>query len=235
MINLLVSLGAGAAATVLLATFFPWLAAAVPGALITVGVYVLLAKKSLTDLQAISEKAQKELAAQKIDRAIETLHGGFAIAKRQFLIGPMLHGEIGTLHYVKKEFDKAEPHLTKASDRAPLARAMLACLYFNRKDEPKMRVQFERAVKHGAKEGLVWAVYAYALYKLGKVDEALQVLSRASAANPSDEKLKTALLALQNGKKFKVKAWSPQIYQFHLEPIPMEVMNGGRRVQWERR
>ncbi|MBL8933230.1 MAG: tetratricopeptide repeat protein, partial [Archangium sp.] len=70
------------------------------------------------------------------------------------------------------------------------------------------------------------------------VDGALKVLARSVAENPSDDKLKSALTALQNDKKLKMKAWEPGWWQFGLEAPPMQqpqFMGGGRRGRFMRR
>ena len=51
------------------------------------------------------------------------------------------------------------------------------------------------------RRALVWAVYAWCLLQSKERDKALAVLGRAVAANPSDEKLKAGLTALQNDKR----------------------------------
>jgi hypothetical protein len=86
----------------------------------------------------------------------------------------------------------------------------------------------ERAARTNKKEGLVWCVYAWVLEKEGRHQEAVKVLGRATAANPTDDKLKAALQALQNDKKLKLgKLYEEQWYQFHLEAIPPQLMGGG--------
>ena len=65
-------------------------------------------------------------------------------------------------------------------------------------------------------------------------DKALQVLARGVEANPSDEKLKASLAALQNDKKLKMKAYEPHWWQFGLEQPSPQAM-GGRRVQFVQR
>jgi Flp pilus assembly protein TadD len=187
-------------------------------------------------MNSLNERAQKEMSAQRVDRAIEVLRSGFPMARRQFLVGPVLHANVGSILYMKQDFEAARPHLEQGYARNYMAKAMLACYHFKQKDLPHMREAFELAVKHGKKDGLTWSVYAYCLEKLGERDEAMKVLSRAVEANPSDERLKSNLLALQNRKRMKMRAYGVQFYQFHLEPLPPEMGGGGgRRVIWQRR
>jgi tetratricopeptide (TPR) repeat protein len=236
VINLLISLAAALGAFAATAAAFSWLPAIVPGVIVGLGVYVWLAQRALKQLNALNEKVQKEVQAQRVDRAVELLTSAFPLARRQFLVGPVLHANVGSLLYMKRDFEAARPHLEKGYVRNHLARAMLACDHYRRKDEGAMRSSFEEAVKYGKKDGLVWSVYAYCLEKLGRRDEAMKVLARAVQTNPSDDKLKNNLLALQNGKRLKMKAYGLQFYQFHLEALPPDLGGGGgRRVTWQRR
>lgn len=235
MKNLLLALVAGGIAFAAPIAFFPWYAALIPGLIVAVAVYLFLAQRTMKQLEALSERAQKEMAAQKFDKAIETFRSGFPLAKKQFLVGPLLHANLGMLLYVKQDFEAAKPHLDQGFARNYLARAMLGAYYFRVKDYAKSKEAFETAVKHGKKEGLVWSTYAYCLSRQGDRDGAMKVLARAVEANPSDERLKANLRLLQNNKPMRMKAYTPQFYQFHLERPPPELTGGGRRVIWERR
>jgi predicted Zn-dependent protease len=133
-----------------------------------------------------------------------------------------------------KDLDGALPHLSKANPRNGIALGMLAALHYQKKDFPKAEQTFEAAVRTSKKEGIVWAAYAWCLMQQKEKDRALKVLARGVEANPSDEKLKAGLTALQNDKKLKMKAWEPLWWQFGLENPPLQQM-GGRRVQFERR
>lgn len=251
MYNLLISIAVAVVLFfgVIALGFNPW-AAPIPAVLGLVAANFLLARRVGKKVQDLANRAQKEIMAaqgtldpkqqrSRFDKAIETLKEGFQYEKWQFLISGELHSNIGILEYVRKEFDAAKPHLEKAGPRGPAgarAKAMLACLHFNAKDEKAMREAFEIAVKAGKKEPIVWATYAWCLDKLDKRDDALKVLARSVEANPSDEKLKASMVALQNEKKFKMKAFAPDWYQFHLEKPPMDMgPGGGRRVIYQRR
>lgn len=235
MINLVISLLVGLGVWAVFAVVFSPYSAIVFGLIAFAATYVILAQKAMKQLGAIAEKAQKEMMKQQVDRAIETFRSGFALGKKQFLVSSLVHANVGTLLYVKGDFDAARPHLEKGYGRNYLAKAMLGAYWCKKNDVAKMKEAFEIAVKYGKKDGMVWGVYAWCLEKHGQRPEAMKVLARGVEANPTDEKLKNNLLALQNNKKMKTRVWAPQFYQFHLEAPPPEFGGGGRRVVWQRR
>jgi tetratricopeptide (TPR) repeat protein len=243
MYNLLIAFAAGVVVTVAVRLAgLPLYAGIVPGVLVLLGVYVLLARRIMKKLQALALGAQNELKAistpkeqtTKVAKAIKTLEQGLLLDKWQFMVAAQVHGQIGQLQYMVKDFEAAEPHLLKASGRDAMSQAMLGALYYQRKDYPRMTETFEKAVKAGKKEGIVWAVYAWCLQRTKEREKAISVLGRAVTANPSDEKLKSALSALQNDKRMKMQGWGHLWYGFHLEAPPQD-LGGGRRVQFQRR
>ena len=119
-----------------------------------------------------------------------------------------------------KDYVQAEPHLKKASVRNGLAQALLGALHYQRKEYAEMERAFEGAVKSQKKESVLWAAYAWCLLQRKERGKALQVMNRAVTANPNDEKLKAGLVALQNDKKLKMRAWEPAWWQFGLESPP---------------
>ncbi|MHB8417286.1 MAG: tetratricopeptide repeat protein [Myxococcales bacterium] len=196
--------------------------------------FFFLNRRTSRRVQALMEQVQKDLGAGRVEKAMEALQGGFALAPWQFLLGAQLHGAVGQLLYARKEFDEALPHLRRAFFRDWTAQAMLGALLFQRKDYEKMAEAFERSVKSGKKEGLAWSAYAFCWQKAGETQKAQAVLTRAVEKNPSDDRLKANLTAVQNGKKIKMRAYEPAWYQFHLEKLPPE-LSGGKRVVWQRR
>ncbi len=217
MLNLLIALAVGLLVTLLIkvAGFAIW-AGVVPGTLAFIGCYIFLARRIALKVQALSKSAEKELSAQptnqrerqqRIEKAIKLLEEGLAYERWQFLVGP-------------DNF---------------MAKALHAALFYQRKEYDKMERAFESAVKSGKKEAVVWAAYAWCLGQIKEKEKAMKVMARAVAANPSDEKLKAGLNALQNDKKLRMKAFEPLWWQFGLEQPPLQVQGGGRRVQFQRR
>lgn len=243
MYNLLISLATGLTVTlaVRFGTNLGWVGSVLPGVLMLVLVYFLLARRTWKKLELLFAAVQKDLMAQRIDKAIQTLQGGFALAPWQFLVASQLHSQIGVLRYIRQDFDGALPELKQSFSRHGVARAMFALCLYRKRDPDGMRQVFESAVKDNKKEGLLFATYAWVEEKEGRHDAAIAVLARGIKANPSDEKLKAVLQALQNNKKLKLgKLYGEQWFQFHLERVPPEFAaptggRGGRRVVFQRR
>src|SRR5512140_3684819 len=245
MYNLLISVAAFAIVAVLVRLFgFSTWAGIIPGALAFVASYLLLARRVGGKVQKLVEEAQKELSVQpanererkqRIDKAIKILESGLVYDRQQFLIVSEIHAQIGMITYLVKDLDGAQEHFRKANPRNYMAKALQAALFYQRKDYAKMESTFEEAVRAGKKEALVWAAYAWCMVQLKEKDKALKIMARAVEINPSDEKLKAGLTALQNDKKLKMKPYEPMWWQFGLENPPLPTMGGGRRVQFERR
>jgi tetratricopeptide (TPR) repeat protein len=244
MYNLLIAFAIGAVVTLLvrLSGFSIW-AGLVPGFLALVGAFVLLGRRVAMKVQSLSKSAEKELSAQpanqrerqqRLDKAIKILQDGLVYDRWQFLIGAEIHAQIGMIYYVSKNFDLAQEHFAKASPRNYMAKAMQGALYYQRKDYSNMEAAFEQALKSGKKEAIVWAAYAWCLVQIKERDKALKVMARAVETNPTEEKLKAGLNALQNEKRLKMKPYEPLWWQFGLEQPPLQ-MSTNRRVQFQRR
>lgn len=248
MLNLVYALAAGILVTVIVKVAgFSLIAGIVPGTIVFLGLYVVLARRTFMKVQGVMEQVKKEFESMppnpkeqkvKAEKVIKIIEAALPYGKEQFLVESELHAQIGMIHHLFKNTDAAMASFAKTAPRSYLARAMQGAIYFQRKDFEAMRKSFEDAVKHGKKDGMVWAAYAWCLQANRDVDGALKVLARSVAENPSDEKLKTALSALQNDKKLKMKAWEPAWWQFGLETPPMQqpqFVGGGRRGRFMRR
>jgi len=210
----------------------------VPGTLVFIGGYILLARRVATRIQALSTQAQAELSSPsqnqkeqkgKVERAIQLLEQGLQYEKWQFLVGPELHSQVGTIKYMVGDLDGALVHFAQGTDR----NGMEGALWYRRQQPEKMTTAFELAVKASNKEPLIWAAYAWCALQLKDKEKALKVLSRAVEANPSNEKLKNSLHQLQNDKRLKMRPYEPAWWQFGLE-LPTQPP-GGRQVRFQRR
>lgn len=244
MYNLLISFAVWILITAAVRLFgFPLLAGIIPGLIAFVATFILLGRRLQKRITALGEAVKKELSTMsgnqreqkvKVEKAVKILEDGLRYSKWQFLVGSSLHSQIAQLKYLFKDYDGALEHFRQGNARDYLGKAMEGALWFQRKDPEKMTAAFEDAVKHGKKEAIVWAVYAWCLLQQKEKDKALKVMARAVEANPSEEKLKAGLTALQNDKKLKMKPYEPMWWQFGLENPPLQQM-GGRQVRFERR
>ncbi|TMA32109.1 MAG: hypothetical protein E6J88_02840 [Deltaproteobacteria bacterium] len=229
MINLALSLLAGAIVFLLaLATrvVHPGLCGLF-GLVGAIGAYVLLARRSGKQLEAVMAIAQKEMMARKPERAVEALQNAFSLARWQFGISSSLHANIGVLLYVQKKFDEAEPHLRKSTGtllRLWQAQAMLAAILYRQKKYDEMERIFDGSLKGNKSETLLYAVYAWCEHARGEKKKAIEILTKGVEENKSDEKLKTLLQRAQNDKRLKLDGWGEQWWQFWLE-TPPQMMN----------
>ena len=248
MFNLLISLAVGFAVTFgIKAAGFSLVAGIIPATIAILATMFLLGRRVFNKLQAVNAQVQSELSTlsgnpkehkAKVEKVVKMLEAALSLGKWQFMVEQEIWGQIGIIRYVFKDLPGAEAAFAKSSDRNYLAKAMQAALHYQRKENDKAIAAFESAVKAGKKAGLVWAAYAWVLMQNKEKDKAIAVLARAVEANPSDEKLKGALTALQNDKKLKMKAWEPEWWQLGLEnpPVPQPVFQGGgRQVRFARR
>ncbi len=239
MYNLLISLVAGVviALAVRFGTSVGWIGAIAPGVLAAAIAYVVLNLRGQKRLSAMVDAAVAEAQARRFDRAIQ-------LAKGALVMGPWLFGAnaavsalIGQFQWWKGDQEAALPYLERAAKAQWPARVMLAIARWRRRDLAGMQQVFEETLKGRAtrKQGLVWCAYAWFLEKESRHDEAVRVLGRGVSANPSDEKLKSALQSLQNGKRLKIGKYYMEWYNFGVEAPPQVMPPGfrpGRRATY---
>ena len=235
MINLLLALAAGVLG--FLAFYLPGVAHALgsifPGVVAAIATYILLARRTGKQLEAVMGVAQEAMKARKPERAVQALQDAFALARWQFGIASSLHANIGVLLYVQKKYDEAEPHLRKGAStmiKLWLAQAMLGAILFRRKQYEEMEKVFDSAMRGNKGETLLYAVYAWVENQRGEKKKAIEILQKGLKENPSDEKLKTLLGRAQNDKRLKLDGWGDQWWQFWLETPPMMAGPAGGAV-----
>lgn len=236
MYNLLIALGAGVATTLIFGFAlgggsFSILYGLIPGLLALVITYVILARRTMNQVQQIVTRAQKYIQGQNIDKGVEVLNEAFPLGKWQFFVEAQVHAQIGSVYYMARRFDDAHPHLKKAFKKSWSARAMLGTLHYKRNNYERMEDVFEEAVTANKKKPLLWNLYAYCLWKSGQRDKAIDVLNRAIDKLDSDEKTEKNLDALKNNRKMKMRGWGHQWYQFHLDTHPAQ----RQQMQFRRR
>lgn len=219
MLSLLISLAAGVVATLLLLlTPLHYAFAVLLGTLVFAGVYAVVLRQVMLKLNAAVEAAQKDLAAQRIEKAIRVLED---VQKKfgpwQFYVKQQMNSQIGSVYYLKREFGKAFEYLDQGFARHWVGMAMLAICYMKRSQNGKMVDTFEKAVTVTRKEPLLWSLYAFCLEKIGDRDRAVKVMERGLKKLKGDERMEENLRLLQEGKKMKMQPYGDLWFQFHLE------------------
>ena len=239
MLNLLISLAAGllVAVAIRFGTSLGWIASIIPGVLAAAIAYVALNLRGQKRLTAAIESAVAEAQARRFDRAVQIAKGALALKNWMFGSEAAVAALIGQFHWWKGDQDAALPYLERSAKAQWPARVMLAISRWKRRDLPGMERVFEETLKtRGAKkQGLVWCAYAWFLEKENRHDDAVRVLGRAATVNPSDDKVKAALQALQNGKRLKIGKLYMEWYNFGVEAPPQMMPPGfrpGRRATY---
>ena len=128
------------------------------------------------------------------------------------------------LYFMRRDNKNAKPNLQKASSLNWVAKGMLGVIYMHEKNITDMDKVFRNMVSSGKKEGLAWALYAYCLSKINKREDAIKILEEGNKKlKEVDDRIKSNILELRNGRKMRMKAFGDQWYQFMLE-IPKKRM-----------
>lgn len=228
MINLLIALGLGAVTTVGVGVFAGFALASFPGVVVAIAAYLLLARRTNKQLEALMPAVQKALTVRNFDEAVRLLKSARSLGRWQFLVGPVLDAQIGMVLYsYQQNPEAARPYLEKAYSKQWQAQAMLGALHYRKKRWPEMTEAFEACAKSNKKTGLVWAAWAWCEARRGNKDLAIEILGRGLKVQAEDEKLKANLLNLQNGRKMKMKAYAEEWWALMLEKPPTQMVTMG--------
>lgn len=219
MYNLLISLFCSTVVTIVMievANQNIWISGLV-ALVVFVIVYILLMRAVMTKFSALMEEAQRDVQANRADRAVQVMKSAFKYAPWQLYVKQQVNAQIGSILYLKRDFNEALPYLENAFVRHWVAMAMLGVSYMKKNKHKKMEEAFEKATSGTAKEPMVWAVYAFCLDKCGERSKAIAVLKKGLKKIPGDEGLSLNLELLEAGNKMKMKVFGDLWYQFHLE------------------
>ncbi len=179
--------------------------------------YFLVTRFIMKKIGALMEVAQHDIQAGRSEKAVKALQGGFKYAKWQFYIKGQLNAQIGTILYLKRDFNQAFDYLQKGFVRHWVAMGMLGICYMKRNKSSKMIETFDKATAANKKEPMIWNLYAFCLEKIGQKDNAIKVMEKGLKKTGGHELLQSNLDALTSGKKMKMQAYGDLWYQFHLE------------------
>ena len=235
MYSLLVALAAGILSYLLTASFWPSNYALLPGLGAMIGCYVLLARRYWKGVEALMARAGAEVQQQRVDHAVRILESGYRYGRWVFMLRGQLDGQIGALHYMQKNFDKALPLLENSSSRHWVAQGMLASYLFrHHKPEQAMKV-LDKARTMNRKEPMLYGIEAWMKVKLKDRDGARAVLARGKKVLPEHGPLTENLIRLQNGEDMKMGGFGEAWWQFHLEKpsqkMLMKMAGQGKRAK----
>ena len=214
----------------------PWIAGT--AAIVTFFLlYFLMTRFIMKKIGVLMESAQRDLQAGRAEKAVKALQGGFKYAKWQFYIKGQLNAQIGTILYLKRDFNEAFDYLQKGFVRHWVAMGMLGICYMKRNKPEKMRDTFDKATAASRKEPMIWNLYAYCLEKIGQKDRAIAVMEKGIKKVGGNDTLQENLDLLKAGKKMKMQEFGDLWYQFHLESQgtlikqQTKAMQGRRKIQ----
>jgi len=221
MYTLIISLGIGTLAGIgVYLLSYNYFLAILTAAVLVIGINYFIGKKFLKKLTDLFKTVEKDLKADRSEKAIERLKSGYSYSKWQFLVKEQIDSQIGMILYTKKKFDEALPYLKNGLSKNWMSMCMLATYYFKNKNIDEAKKVMEKAIKATPKEGFVYAVYAYILDSNGERDKAIEVLTKGLKKSPLDEKLESNLELLKNGKKMKMQNYGTLWMQLNIEKIP---------------
>ena len=237
LIVLIVSLLIGAISFLGIFSFLSLIEAILPAIAIFLVAFFWLSRRIAKRMESIMLEAQREFQKNRIERGLAMLED---LKKRygrwQFFAASALDGQIGSVYYLRQEFDRAKPYLDRAFAKHWIAKAMLAIMAFKKRDYEAMDKIFSAAVRYSSKQGLLWNLWAYCHWKLGQNNRAIEILNNGQKKlGESDPNLSANLINVKNNKKMKMRGYGEQWYQFHLEVSPQIKEMQGQRVKFARR
>ncbi len=219
MLNILISFACSALASALMLRFVTQNQWYVGGVALVVffGVFLLIARIIMKKLGEIMQQAQRDVMANRSEKAIRDLKAAMKFNAWQFYIKQQINSQIGSIHYIKREFNEAIPYLEKGFVRHWAAMAMLAVSYMKKNKPGKMKETFEKTITGSRKEPMVYALYAYCLDHINERSQAIAILKKGIAKTGGDSRLEENVELLEAGKRMKMKGFGDMWYQFHLE------------------
>ena len=163
------------------------------------------------------EVVQRDMMANRIEKAIKTLEETHRYDKWLFYNKAMINSQVGTIYYLKRDFSKAFNYLQKGFTRHWSGMGMLAICYMHKNKTGKMMDTFDKALVGTRKEPVLWELYAFCLSKSGENEKAIRTLEKGLKKIKDHENMTANLAALKEGRKMKMQPYGDLWSQFHLE------------------
>ncbi len=180
-------------------------------------VLVVATRIVMKKIGTLMEDAQRDVMAQRADKAITELKAGLKYGAWQVYAKSQINSQIGSILYMKRDFNEAVSYLKKGFVRNWVSMAMLAITYMKKNKTTKMVETFEKAVSGQRKEPMLYALYAFCLDKSNERTKAISILEKGLKRTGNDSRLIDNIELLKAGKKMKMKGFGDMWFQFHLE------------------
>lgn len=219
MLNMFVSLAISALSAALILKFVtPSMPVAVTVAIVAFFLpFILIVRVVMKKVEALMMSAQQDVMANRAEKAVASLKAGLKYGSWQFYVKQQIYSQIGSILYMKRDFNEAVPYLEKGFVRNWVSMAMLAISYMKKNKTTKMMGAFDKAISGSTKEPMVYALYAFCLDKVGERQKGIAIMEKGLKKTANDERLKDNIELLKAGKKMKMKGFGDMWYQFHLE------------------
>lgn len=236
MYNILISLAIGliSGALVAFSPLGPW-GGAIVFLLVTAVAIFFATRIVMKKVAAIMDIVQKDLQANRPEKAIKVLESAMVYAPWQFYLKGQIRSHIGMIHFLRRDFTTAFEFLKDGFIRNWAAMGMLAVTYMKKNKSSLMIDAFEKAAAANKKEPMLWNLYAYCLDETGQHDKAIEIMERGIKKAGTNDILKANLVLLREGKKMKMKDWGELWYQFHLEKTGTLIKEQTRAMQGRRK
>ncbi|MCO4769994.1 MAG: hypothetical protein KDA24_08165 [Deltaproteobacteria bacterium] len=222
MYSLIAALLSSLATLGLVSVFTKTSYAVLPAMAVLGGVYWVLARRHSKVVEGLMEDLQREIQQQRVPTAIRMLKGAYPHAKWVFMLKGQIDGQIGTLHYIQKDFDDALPLLEDAWVKHWVAKGMLASYHFRHHKSDKAFETLDAAIAATKKEPMLYGLKAYMQFKMKDRDGAIASLQAGKAKCPSSAPISSNLIRLQNAESLDMTTFGEQWWQFHLEKPSMK-------------
>lgn len=196
--------------------------AVLPAVAVLAGTYWVIARRHSKAVETLMAELQREIQQQRVPNAIRMLHGAYGHAKWVFMLKGQLDGQIGTLHYIQKDFDDALPLLEKAWVKHWVAKGMLAAHQFRRHKADDAIATLEAAIAASKKEPMLYGLKAFMQMKLKNRDGAIATLGAGKKKCPSSQPISENLIRVQNNEPLNMAVFGEAWWQFHLEKPSMK-------------
>ncbi len=196
--------------------------AVLPAVAVLLGTYWFLARRHSKAVEALMEELQREIQQQRVANAIRMLKGAYPHANWVFMLRGQIDGQIGTLHYIQKNFDDALPLLEGAWVKHWIAKGMLASYQFKRHKSDEAFATLDAAISASKKEPMLYGLKAWMQWKMKDRDAAIATLTAGKEKCPSSQPIGGNLIRLQNNEPLDMSSFGEQWWQFHLEKPSMK-------------